>query len=249
MATRFETDEGAAAKAAIGLIVLATDETMEPEIASLMPKGDGVALYHTRIPSAPTVTPETLRAMEAEMPATAALLPDREFDVIGYGCTSGATLIGPERVAELVSGAKPTRAVTDPLTSTIAACRALGVRRIGFLTPYVAEVSAAMRAALEDAGLEIAGFASFEEAEEQVVARISERSTAEAICGLGAADDVDAVFASCTNLRAFDVIAECETRIGKPVISSNLALGWSLLSHAGVAPAPGIDCALLRTLA
>ncbi|MEL6793150.1 MAG: Asp/Glu racemase [Pseudomonadota bacterium] len=242
---RFETDEGAAAKAAIGLIVLASDETMEPEIASLMPKNGGVALYHARIPSAPTVTPETLRAMEAELPSTAALLPDRPFDVIGYGCTSGATLIGPERVTELVSGARETKAMTDPLTATIAACEALGVRRIGFLTPYVAEVSAAMRAALEAAGLEIAGFVSFEEAEERVVARISQRSTAEAICALGGTEGVEAVFASCTNLRAFDVIAACEARIGKPVISSNLALGWSLLGHAGVAPARDLESALL----
>ncbi|MEL7464435.1 MAG: Asp/Glu racemase [Pseudomonadota bacterium] len=248
MATRFETDDGAAAKAAIGLIVLASDETMEPEVASLMPSGAGVALYHARIPSAPTVSPETLKAMEAEMPTTAALLPDRPFDVIGYGCTSGATLIGPERVAELVSGARETRAVVDPLTATIEACRALDVKRIGFLTPYVAEVSAAMRAALEAAGLEIAAFASFEEAEERVVARISEASTAEAIEKLGSAAGVEAVFASCTNLRAFNVIGAAEERIGKSVISSNLALGWSLLKHAGAAPAPGLDCALLRTL-
>ena len=72
---------------------------MEPEIAALLPAE--AALYHTRIPSAPTVTRETLKLMEADMPAAAALLPDRRFDAIGYGCTSGATVIGPDRVAAL----------------------------------------------------------------------------------------------------------------------------------------------------
>lgn len=247
MAAHFDTDEGAARRAAIGLIVLATDETMEPEIASVMP-GDGVALYHARIPSAPTVTPETLRRMEADLPATARLLPDRAFSVIGYGCTSGATLIGPDRVAALVSGERETKAVADPLTAVIAACGALGARRIGFLTPYVADVSAAMRARLEDAGLTIAAFESFEEAEEKTVARISEASTLAAVQRLGARGDVDAVFASCTNLRTFGIIDAAEAKTGKPLISSNLALAWALLSAAGATPAPSAPGSLLRTL-
>lgn len=247
MGLPFDLDDGAAAKAALGLIVLATDETMEPELARIMPP-EGAALYHARIPSAPIVTPETLAQMEADMPIAAALLPDRQFDVIGYGCTSGATVIGPDVVAGIIGGARKTKAVTDPLTATIAACRALGVRRIGFLTPYVADVSAAMRAKLEEAGLEIAAFASFEEGEERAVARIAERSTLEAIKGLGRRDGVEAVFASCTNLRAFGIIEAAETELGVPVLSSNLALGWDMLRRAGQSPRPGFSPRLLESL-
>ena len=247
MGLPFDLDDGAAANAALGLIVLATDETMEPELARILPP-DGAALYHARIPSAPTVTPETLAQMEADMPSTAALLPDRLFDVIGYGCTSGATVIGPEVVAGIIGGACQTKAVTDPLTATIAACRALGVRRIGFLTPYVANVSAAMRAKLEEAGLEIAAFASFEEGEEHAVARIAERSTLDAITGLGRQDGIEAVFASCTNLRAFGIIEAAEAALGVPVLSSNLALGWDMLRRAGLKPKPGLNAHLLGKL-
>lgn len=247
MGLPFDLDDGAATKAALGLIVLATDETMEPELARIMPP-EGAALYHARIPSAPTVTPETLAQMEADMPTAAALLPDRPFDVIGYGCTSGATVIGPDVVAGIIGGARQTKAVTDPLTATIAACRALGVRRIGFLTPYVADVSAAMRAKLEAAGLEIAAFASFEEGEERAVARIAERSTLDAILGLGRRNGVEAVFASCTNLRAFGIVEEAEAALGVPVLSSNLALGWDMLRRAGLRPKPGLPARLLTTL-
>lgn len=238
MALPFETDGGAAARAALGLIVLAADETLEPEIARLMP-GGGVALHHARIPSAPDVTPETLARMEADLPAAAALLPDRSFAAIGYACTSGATVIGPARVAALVRGAREAVAVVDPLSATIDACAALGVRRLGFVTPYLPEVSALMRAALERAGLEIAAFGSFEQRSEAVVARIAEASTLAAILEIGAAPEVEAVFASCTNLRAFGVVEEAEARLGKPVVTSNLALGWRMLRLAGVDPAPG----------
>ncbi len=237
MRAAFTTDPGAASKAALGLIVLATDETIEPELATLLP-GPGHALYHARIPSAPDVTPETLRQMEADLPATTALLPDRPYDVIGYGCTSGATVIGAGRIAALIQQSRPTRAVTDPLTATIAACRALGARRLGFVTPYLPSVSAAMRAALEDAGLEIANFTSFEQQSEATVARISERSTLAAMEAV--AEGADVIFASCTNLRAFGIIAETEARTGLPVLSSNLALGWHMARLAGIDPKPNV---------
>ena len=226
----------AAASAALGLIVLATDETMEPELSTILPSA-GNALYHARIPSAPDVTPETLKQMEADLPATAALLPDRAFDVIGYGCTSGATVIGPDRVAELVQGARPARSVTNPLTATIAACRALGARKVGFVTPYLPSVSSAMRAALEAAGLEITTFTSFEQQSEVTVARIEEASTLAAMEAV--AEGAEVIFASCTNLRSFGIIAEAEARTGLPVLSSNLALGWHMTRLAGVTPKPG----------
>ena len=85
-----------------------------------------------------------------------------EFDVIGYGCTSGATIIGPDRVAATVRKVRPAAKVTDPITAVMAACDAMKVSRLGFVTPYVEQVSAAMRALLEGKGYKIAGFGSFE---------------------------------------------------------------------------------------
>lgn len=228
----FETDSGAAGKAAIGTIILQNDETLEPEMRTVFPD---IAVYHARIPSAPEVTPETLKQMEAELPRTVALLPGgATFSAIGYACTSGSTVIGPDRVRDLVRTVHPAAQVTNPLTAVTAACDALGVRRIGFLTPYVADVSAAMRRALEDYGLEIASFGSFEQSEEAVVARIAPASVLDAMIEVGGAPGADAVFASCTNLRSFDVIAEAEARLGKPVISSNQAFFWHLRRLAGL---------------
>lgn len=229
MKLEFQSDGGACSDGAYGLIVLQTDLTMEPELA---PVFGGFGLYHTRIPNAPEVTPDTLAAMAREMPRTAALLPP-EVRVIGYGCTSGATIIGPERVADLIRQAQPQAAVTDPISALLAACTHLGVRRLGFVTPYVAEVSAAMRARLEGSGLEIAGFGSFEQIEDRVVAGISEASTLAAIEKVAGIGTCDAIFASCTNLRGFGIIERAEAATGVPVLTSNLALGWHMLRLAG----------------
>lgn len=221
-------------RATFGLIVLQVDETIEDELRRMV-AGDGVALYTTRIASGAEVSPETLAAMEAALPAAAALLPPAlSFDAIGYACTSGATVIGPRRVAALVGAAATTRFVTDPLTAVVAAARALQVRRLGFVTPYVASVSAAMRHALEASGLEIASFGSFEEGEEAKVARIDPASIHDAVVATDRAGACDAVFVACTNLRALGVIPGAEAAIGKPVVTSNQALAWHMLRGAGI---------------
>jgi maleate isomerase len=109
------------------------------------------------------------------------------------------------------------------------------VSRLGFVTPYVASVSAAMRRALEEAGLEIASFGSFEEGEEAKVARIDPASIHDAVVATDRAGACDAVFVACTNLRTLGVIGSAEEAIGKPVITSNQALAWHMLRGAGIA--------------
>lgn len=234
MALDFALDGGAARTAALGVIVLQSDESLEPELRQLH-LGDGVALFHSRIPSSDEVTPDTLAQMADALPAAAALLPAAAgFRAIAYGCTSGATVIGPERVAEMIRGHHPGVPCTDPMTALIAACRALGVSRLALLTPYVESVSAAMRAYLESQGIEIVQFASFEQKDEAVVARISEDSVQSALLAFDPTG-CDAVFTSCTNLRSFSIIDTTEAQLGVPVLSSNLALGWHLMQLAGLA--------------
>ena len=228
----FTQDKGYGDKIALGLIVLATDETLEPEIAPVI-HGAGIPLYQSRIPSHPDVTRETLLQMKSDLPTAAGLLPAAvNFAAIGYGCTSASTIIGPERVAGAIQTAHPDVPVTDPITAVIAALAKLRVKRLGFVTPYIADVSAAMRQMLECHGFEISAFTSFAQVEERVVARISEESVLQAVQNVG--QDCDAVFTSCTNLRSFNIITRAETRIGKPVISSNSALAWHMIRLAGI---------------
>lgn len=229
----FTTED--AYRAILGVIVLQTDETLEAELRRAMPAD--ISLLHSRIPSDPEVTPETLARMAAALPEAARLLPSvARPAAIAYACTSGATVIGRDVVAAAIRQHHPKAATTDPISAVIAGLRALGARRIGLLTPYEPPVSARMRALLESEGFEIAAFASFEQTEEAVVARIAEASTLEAIRAM---PPVDAIFASCTNLRTFGIIEAAEAATGVPVISSNSALAWHLLRLAGIGDASG----------
>lgn len=234
MKLEFQTDDGIGTRANLGIIVLETDETLEHEFRQIM-TAQGLAFYVSRIAMAAQVSSDTLARMEADLPASARLLPPSlSYDAVGFGCTSAATVIGSGRVADAVTSVCPGAKVTDPLAAIMAALNALGARRLGFVTPYVAEVSARMRERLEEGGFQIVGFGSFDEGSDPVVARITPQSVLQAVKTVAAQAPCDAVVVACTNLRCLDIIGQAEAEIGCPVISSNQALAWHLLHLAGV---------------
>jgi maleate isomerase len=230
----FETDSGIGTAATLGLIVLETDETIEQEFRHIFPEPD-ISIYHSRVPMRTSVTPETLAMMEAELPKSARLLPTAAgIDVVGYGCTSGATVIGSDRVATAIQSVLPDVKVTDPIDSIIEACVALRSQSVAFLTPYVPEVSVKMREKLRDAGCNVVAFGTFLEQDDRVVAKITPSSILSAIETVSRDTNCDAVIVSCTNLRVAGIVDEAEKRAGCPVISSNTALAWNMLRLAGV---------------
>ena len=226
----------------LGLIVLQVDETIEQDFRRLLDPRQ-VKLHVSRVPSGAELTPDTIAGMEAELAPAATLLPPAaHFDAIAYACTSGTTLIGAARVHALVAQAARTRAVTDPLTAALAATRALGLRRIGIVSPYVATVAGPIRRAFEAAGLEVPQTLSFGEEVEARVARIDPASIADAARALTRQTVLDGIFLSCTNLRTLDIIPALEDELGLPVLSSNQVLCWHMAQLAGIAPlqdAPG----------
>ena len=224
----------------LGLIVLQVDETIEQDFRRLFPAE--TALYVTRIASGAALTPETIARMEGQLPAAAGLLPPAvEFDAVAYACTSGTTLIGAERVAALVKGACRTKTVTDPLTASIAAMRAVGARRIGLVSPYIPSVAEPIRNAFLAAGFEVPRTGSFGEECEARVARIDPAAIAEVARdvardvarGMAGGGKVDALFLSCTNLRTLDVIAGLAADLGRRVPSSNQARARDIPRRAG----------------
>jgi maleate isomerase len=195
----------------------------------------GVAVYHARLANDADVTPETLAKMEAELPVAAGLLPDyMDFKALGYGCTSGSTVIGEARVSEILSNAHPGVASTNPLTAAKAALLRLGVERPALLTPYSPDVTEAMQARFEDAGLSVAVVGSFYEQNDITVGRIDPHSILDATLALGRSKDCDGVFVSCTSLRTAGIIEQAETTLNKPVTASNHALAWHMLRLAGI---------------
>jgi maleate isomerase len=234
----FDTDKGVASRARIGLIVLATDNTIEHEWRRIMTDLEGVALYQSRILNDAQITPETLRAMEPRIAsATEVILPGASFDVIAYGCTSATMAIGEDGVFARIREARPEVHCTTPVTAAFAAFRAFGAKRIGVLTPYRADVNRIVAGYIEARGFEVPVFGSFNEENDMIAARITPQSVRRGIRAITEKARIDAVFVSCTSIRLAESAAAIEKEIGLPLTSSNHAMAWHALRLAGVADA------------
>jgi len=227
-------DAGIGKRAAIGLLVLATDQTMEHEFRQLV-RQPGVALYESRLWNDADITRATLRAMRERIaPATELILPGSKLDVVAFGCTSASMELGEEEVFRQIHAARPEVACTTPVTAAFAAFRVLGARRIGVLTPYSAEVNAGVRNYLQQHGVDVTAFATFDKRDDRDAARISPASVADGVKALARGADLDCVFVSCTSLRLTEVVEQVEAATGLPVTSSDHAMAWHCLRLAGV---------------
>ena len=217
----------------IGLILLATDHTTERDFQRMCPQ-QGLGIYANRILYENPTTPENLRLMGPRLTAGAALiLPDESLDAICYGCTAASVVLGDAAVEAAVQQAKPGVPVITPTLAARAAFQALGIRRISVLTPYLRETSAPMARYFADHGLEVCNLNCFGLEDDREMARVAPSAVVEAAVR-SVAPEAEALFVSCTALRAAEVAAEIEQRIGKPVVTSNQASVWLTLRRAGL---------------
>jgi len=234
----FTTDAGIGARARIGLVVLASDYTMEHEFRRVFntPEfGSGIDYYEARIMNSPQITPETLAAMGPLITETTKLiLPGAKLDVVGFGCTSASMVLGEDVVAEKIHAARPGAKATNPISAAFAAFDALGAKRIAVLTPYRRDVNEIVRDYITAKGYAVPVFGSFNEQDDGVVSRIDAASVRNAVRTVVKGRAVDAVFVSCTSVRLVDSVAEIEAECGLPVTSSNHALAWHCLRLAGI---------------
>ena len=221
-------------KANLGLLVLESDLTIEDDFKKLTDL-PSVSVFHSRIANEPIISEHNLSKMEKTIVPALRLLPEYlNLSVLGYGCTSGASIIGEKRINELVRTVHPDIQVTNPLTAAKLALKVLKVKDIALITPYSTQVTRSLQAQLNSAGFSIEDSGSFFEENDRNVGNISEESILSAIIDIGKSKNCDGVFVSCTNLKTASIIDSAEKRLQKPVTSSNHALAWHMLRLSGI---------------
>ena len=123
--------------------------------------------------------------------------------------------------------------VVTPPAAARAAFRALGVRRISLLTPYTRETTAPMADYFAGHGFELRSVTCFGLEDDRVMARVRPDAIVAAAVE-ATAPDAEALFISCTALRAAEVAERVEAAIGRPVVTSNQASVWRCLRLAGI---------------
>jgi maleate isomerase len=233
-----------AARHRLGLIALSTDVTIEADFHRLLP--DDVMFHTARVVSTNPITIENLQTMGPQLAAAAAILAEgHTLDAIAYGCTSATVAMGYEEIAERIGAGRAGPPVTTPITAALKAFELFKVRKISMLTPYIDSVNQPMRGFLEDAGITVLNISAFGLESDIDMCRVSPdaiRRAAIASC----AHEADALFVSCTALRAVEVIESLEADLDRPVFSSNQCLFWNTVRRSGYRdPIPGYGRLLL----
>lgn len=233
----------------IGLLVLDSDLTIEPDLRRILP--EGIETHAARVIYPRRVTPENMEiAANGAIAAVEQLLPIRP-SVIAWACTSGSFYggkAGNARLNDRLSAAAGLPATTA--SSALAAAMAeLGIRRPAVGSAYSPAVNERLIGFLRECGAQPVAMRGIHQGEldDYELQNVEEEQVARFAEGL-AQTDCDAVILSCTGLPTIRIVSELERAIGKPVITSNLALFWHCFRLARFAARPTLDCRLFRTL-
>lgn len=235
----------------LGIIILDSDLTIEPDLRRLLP--EGVEIHAARVVYPRLVTPDNMAiASERAIAAVEQLLPIRPA-AIAWACTSGsfhAGVAGNDTLTARLQAAAGDVPVTTASGAVRAAMASLGVSRPAVGTPYSHEVTELLAGFLRDCGATPATLMRLNDRvlDDFDLQDVAPHTLEAFISDLAATETSDSVLLSCTGLATGQLVPAIEPRLGKPVISSNLAILWHCWRLGGIAPRPLCDCALMATL-
>ena len=223
-------------RARLGFLLPPGNPTIEPELMALVPPG--VSLHFHRM-AARGVT-GSLDGQEARnrmmidsLDDGVELLAMVKPDVIVVAHTATSYTLGVEGEAALLArlSAASNRRIVTAFGSVAAALRRLGVERVALGAPYSAATTAQGKAHLEAHGFRVVSHDNLKGVT-NIYDETAER--AYALARLVDRPEAQAVFLSGTGMPTLPVLEMLEADLGKPVISSNLAMMWHALRTVGV---------------
>jgi maleate isomerase len=220
----------------IGMITPSSNTVLEPITAAMLAGLPDVSAHFARFRVLEiSMDQHALGQFEmAPMLEAAGLLADAKVAAIAWNGTSSSWL-GFER-DEALCRAIETETGVRAASSVLAlneVLAATGVRRLGLVTPYLADIQERIIANYAGLGIEITSERHLEDRGNWSFATYGEARIAELIREVAEAKP-DAVTVLCTNFRGAPVVAELEQQLGLPIYDSVATALWQSLKVAGV---------------
>jgi maleate isomerase len=243
----------------IGMLVPSSNTTMETEVPALLRERererpqDNFTFHSARLRLA-DVTPEALRAMNAQTERATRELADMRPSVVATACLVAIMVQGPNRhcvvQADIESILEREHAPAPAVSSAgalVDALHALGARKIGMVTPYLKELTRLVAAYIEDAGIEVGDALSLEVSDNRAVAALEPDDLKNHWKRLDLRDCDALVLSACVQMPSLSAIEEVEHRSELPTLSAATATTWAILRALDLEPVvPGAG-ALLRS--
>jgi maleate isomerase len=226
----------------IGLVVPSSNVTVETEMARLLNRHPEAAFsFHSSRMRMHTVSPEQLRAMNAQRERCVLELGDAGVDVILYACLVAVMVGGPgehRRVESSISGQLSAggsdAAVLSSAGALSEALRSLQARRIALVTPYMRPLAEQVVAYIEAEGFEVTDWRALEVADNAEVGRIPGERVMSAARELDLSGADALVISACVQMPSLELVQAAEDEFGIPVVSAATAGAFTLLRRLGL---------------
>jgi maleate isomerase len=193
------------------------------------------------------VTPDALRAMNAQTDRATTELADMRPDVVATACLVAVMAQGPKHhevvEAEIESVLERENASAPAVSSAgalVEALHALEARRVGIVTPYLKKLTRLVVEYIEDSGVEVADAISLEVPDNRAVAALDPQDLKNHWKRLDLRDCDALVLSACVQMPSLSVIEEVEQRSKLPTLSAATATTWAILRALDLEPvAPG----------
>ena len=217
----------------VGLIALASDFMIERDFINVI-KDREIDFFVNRIECYNPLTKENLIKMSNKVTeVTKDILPEQDIDCVVYGCTSGTIAAGYNSIEQKIKAAKPMAEVTTPSTAAIKALKKLNIKKIAIFTPYSKKLNDEVIDYFSSEGFDIVANTYLDIAADYDIGKVDQNFLLETLSQIEI-KNADALFISCTALPVLNIIERLETRLGKPVITSNQSLIWDTLESIGM---------------
>jgi maleate isomerase len=208
----------------IGLILPSSNTVMEPDFYRRLPAS---ITLHTARMYLKDVTADTEARMLDEFTLPAARdLSTIQPDVVIFGCTSAGALRGNQFEEEFIQEiARASGAFTIGVNQSVReTLKKLEARKLVVITPYLDELNQRIQASLEQAGFEVLNIQGLGIRDNTDIARVPGQRILDLARDAVGVLQPDALFVSCTNFPAVDVLNRLRGQFTFPVISSNQAV-------------------------
>ncbi len=214
----------------VGLIALSTDFMIEKDFKKII-ENMKIDLFVNRIRSYYPLTKENLIKMSENVTEVSKdILPDEKLDCVVYGCTSGTIASGYDSIKNKINLAKPGARVVTPSSAAVNALRKMKVNKVSIFTPYSEKLNNEVVDYFKKENFIITSNSYFDILYDNDIAKIDPDYLYEVITKMDLAE-AEAIFLSCTNLPALNIVDKLEKKLNKIVLSSNQVLIWDTLQN------------------
>ena len=223
----------------IGLVVPSSNVTVETEIPALLARHPERFSFHSSRMRMHQVSPEELRAMNAQRERCVDELADARVDALLYACLVALMAQGPgehQRVEKEVRAQLPDAVVLSSAGALVEGLQALAARRIALVTPYLRPLAEQVVAYLEAEGFAVVDWAALEVGDNAEVGCIPGDRVLGAARGLDLTGADALVISACVQMPSLDLVAPAEEEFGLPVLSAATAGAYALLRGLGLDP-------------